>query len=159
MAKEELQESSEIAFQAYVEPLYTVTAFKYLGRVMTAGDDDWPSVAGNLQKERKSWGWMSRILSWEGAYPKVSGHFFKAEVKVVLLSGEETWVLTPLMERDLISFQQRVVRRLTGRQPRMRGDESWYYPLLAVAMAETGFKDIRVYVTRRQNKVAQYIAT
>ena len=33
-----------------------VTAFRYLGRVMTADDDDWPSVVGNLQKARKIWG-------------------------------------------------------------------------------------------------------
>ena len=50
--EEELQEISERAFQAYGAPLENVTAFKYLGRVITAGDDDWPSVAGNLQKER-----------------------------------------------------------------------------------------------------------
>ena len=34
-------ESSERAFQAYGEPLENVTAFKYLVRVITAGDDDW----------------------------------------------------------------------------------------------------------------------
>ena len=35
----------------------------------------------------------------------------------------------------------------------------WYYPPLAVAMAEADFKEIGVYVTRRQNMVAQYIVT
>ena len=48
MAEEELWESSERAFQAYAEPLENVTTFKYLGRVMTEGDDDWPEMAGNL---------------------------------------------------------------------------------------------------------------
>ena len=28
-------------FEAYGAPLENVTAFKYLGRLMTAGDDDW----------------------------------------------------------------------------------------------------------------------
>ena len=54
-----------------------VMAFKYLGLVMTAGDDDCPAFAGNLQKARASWGQMSRILCREGADPKVPGHFFK----------------------------------------------------------------------------------
>ena len=67
LAEEELQEISERAFQAYGELLENVTALKYLGRVMTEGDHDWPIVEGNLQKKRKSWGRMSRILSREGA--------------------------------------------------------------------------------------------
>ena len=40
LAEEELREISERAFQAYGAPLENVTAFKYLGRVMTARDDD-----------------------------------------------------------------------------------------------------------------------
>ena len=80
---------------------------------------------------------MSHILSRQGADPKVSGHFFK----------------------DLNSFQHRVARWITGRQTRRRGYGSWYYTLLTASMEEAGFKEIGTYVTRRQNKVAQYIAT
>ena len=54
-----------------------MTAFKYLGQVMTAGDYDWPEVLGNLQRAKNSWGRWSRILSREGEDPKVLGHFFK----------------------------------------------------------------------------------
>ena len=63
LAEEEFQESSERAFQAYGSLLENFTAFKYLWRVMTLIYDDWPAVAGNLQKARKSWGRMLRILS------------------------------------------------------------------------------------------------
>ena len=48
LAEEELREISERAFQAYDEPLYNVTALKHLGRMLRAGDDDWPTVAGYL---------------------------------------------------------------------------------------------------------------
>ena len=51
-----MSKSTEGAFEAYGEPLENVTAFKFLGRVMTTGDDDWPAVVGNLHKARKSWG-------------------------------------------------------------------------------------------------------
>ena len=54
LAEEELQESSEISFQAYDEPLENVTSFRYLERVLTVGDDDWPEVTGNLHKARRS---------------------------------------------------------------------------------------------------------
>ena len=71
-------ESTESAFDEYGAPLENVTAFKYLVQVMTSGDDDWPAVVGNRQKARKSWGQLLRILSREGADPKVLGYFFKA---------------------------------------------------------------------------------
>ena len=59
LAEAELRESTERAFEAYGKPLENMTAFKYLGRVLTAGDDDWPEVLGNLSKARKSWGRLS----------------------------------------------------------------------------------------------------
>ena len=40
----------------------------------------------------------------EGAYTKVSGHFYKAVAQAVLLFRADTWVLTPRMERDLDRF-------------------------------------------------------
>ena len=57
-----MRESTERAFEAYGKPLENVVAFKYLGRSMMAGDDNWPAVAGNLPKARKSWGRFPRIL-------------------------------------------------------------------------------------------------
>ena len=59
LAEEELREITERAFEDCGSPLENVTVFKYLGRVMTAGDDEWTSVVGNLQRERKSWGRLS----------------------------------------------------------------------------------------------------
>ena len=88
---------------------------------MTAVDDDWPVAVGNLWKARKSWGRLLRILSREGADPKVLGYFFKAVTQAVLLFGVETWVITPRMERALSIFQHRVARRITGRHPRIWG--------------------------------------
>ena len=87
LEEEDLRESSERAFQDYREPLETVILFKYLVRVSTAGDDDWMEVSGKLRKARKSWVRMLRILSLEGANPKVSGILFKAVVQAVLLFG------------------------------------------------------------------------
>ena len=115
MVEAELRESTDRVFEAYGKPLENVANFKYLGRAMTAGDDDWPAVTGNLSKERKSWGRLSRILCWEGADARVSGNFFKAVVQAVLMFGAETWVFTPRVEQALDSFQHGAARRITGR--------------------------------------------
>ena len=85
-----------------------MTSFKYLGRVMIEGDDNWPSVSGNLWKSRKSWVRITRILSQEGTDPKVSRIFFKAAVQAVLLLRADTWVLTPRIKRALSILQHKV---------------------------------------------------
>ena len=122
MAEAELRYITERAFKDYGKPLETVTTFKYLGWVMTARDDDWLAVAGNLVKARKSWGRLASILSREGADKRVSGNFFKTVVQAVLLFGAETWVLTPRIERALESFMHRAAHNITGRQPRRGWD-------------------------------------
>ena len=119
MAEKELRDSMERSFEAYRKPLVTVATFKYMGRVMTAGDHDWPAVARNLVKERKRWRRLSRILSREGADKRVSGNFFKVVVQAVLRFGAEMWVLTPRIERVLESFMYRAVRRIMGKQSRI----------------------------------------
>ena len=89
----------------------------------------------------------------------MSEHFYKAVSQAVLLFGAETWVLTPRMKQDLDSFQHRVARRFTRRQPRRQVDASWAYPPLEEAMRAAGFEGMRKSVLRRQNTVAQYIVT
>ena len=114
LAEAEMRVSSERAFEAYGEPIKNVSAFRYLGRVLTDGDDECLAVVGNLGKARKSWGRLSWVLGREGADSKVSGNFYKAVAQAVLLFGAETWVLTQRMEKELDRFQSRVARRLTG---------------------------------------------
>ena len=72
----ETRENSERDFKAYGEPMEAVLKFKYLGRILTATDDDWSAVAGNLKKARRSWGRLARVLSREIADPKVSHTFY-----------------------------------------------------------------------------------
>ena len=152
-------ESAERSFQAYSRPLATVTLFKYLGRVLTAADDDWPVVVGNLWKTWESWDQLARILVREGASPRVSGMFFKAVVQAVILFGSEMWVMNPCMGRALGSFQHRVARRIMGRHPKIREDGGWKYPPLETEMGEAGFEDMGAYVLKRQNAFAQCIMT
>ena len=136
-----------------------VTEFKYLGRVLTNTDDDWPAAAGNIRKARASWVRLERILGREGADLKVTRSFYTAVTQQVLLFGAESWFLTKKMESALDAFPGRVARRLTGRMPRRGRDGKWVYPPLAVVLKEAGVVRARTSVLRRQNTVAQFIAT
>ena len=80
----------ERAFHAYGQPMETVSEFRYLGRLLTATDDDWSAVAGNIRKSWVSWGRLAQVLGREGADPKVSRSFYTAVTQQVLLFGAET---------------------------------------------------------------------
>ena len=100
-----------------------------------------------------------RILGREGADPKVSRNFYISMTQQVLLFGAESWVLTRKMEAALDAFQGRVARRLTGRLPRRGRDGKWQYLPLAGAKKDAGIVRVRTLVLRRQNTVAQFVAT
>ena len=85
------------AFEANRAPIESVTEFKYLGRILTATDDDWTEVVGNLGRARRRWGRLSRVIGREGADPKVLRAFYIALNPAVLLFGSEMWVLTSRM--------------------------------------------------------------
>ena len=71
-------------FQAYVIPLYSVTLFKYLVRIMTESDYDWLAAVEKMQKARKCWVWLLGILVRERVNPRVLRVFFKAVVQALL---------------------------------------------------------------------------
>ena len=51
--EEEAHASTAAAFWAYGQPLEALISFKYLGRVLTISDDDWPEVVNNMRWARK----------------------------------------------------------------------------------------------------------
>ena len=54
LAETEMRENSERVFHTYGKPMEAVSEFCYLGRLLTATDDDWPAVARNIRKARVS---------------------------------------------------------------------------------------------------------
>ena len=122
LAETETRGNLERAFHAYGKPMEAVSEFRYLGLLLTATDNDWPAVAGNIKKARRSWGRLDRVLGREGSDPKVSRTFYVYVTQKVLLFGAETWVLTKNMEWSLDAFQGRVAGMLTRRQPRRGRD-------------------------------------
>ena len=79
-AEEEIAVASWL-ISMYGCPLDMVTSFRYLGRVILTVDDNWPEVIRNLVNPRAVCRRIIRILSREGARPRVSGFFFKAVVQ------------------------------------------------------------------------------
>ena len=149
LAEADMRENSERAFHAYGKQMKAVMEFCYLGRLLTATDDDWPTVAGNIWKARVSWGRLARVLGQEGADPKVSQSFYTAVTHQVLLFGAESWFLTGKMESSLGAFQGRLARGLTGRHTCQGNNGKWFYPSLAGALKEVGVVRVRTSILRR----------
>ena len=70
LAAAEGEAATEMAFNAYGKRMQSVKEFRYLGRIRTSTDDEWPAVARNLQRARVTWGRLARILVREGGGPK-----------------------------------------------------------------------------------------
>ena len=104
MSTDDIWESTEWYLQAYGLPITSVTPFKYLVRIITALDDNWPTVASNIKKAQKNWDQLNFILVWEGANTRESGTFFKAAVQEIIIFGSETWVMNLYMGRTLGGF-------------------------------------------------------
>ena len=85
LAETETRDKLEQAFHSNGQPMEAVLEFRYLGRLLTATDEDWPAVAGNIKKSRRSWGRLSWVLGREGADPKVSRNFYTAVTQQVLI--------------------------------------------------------------------------
>ena len=102
-AKEERAVNFRV-FSAYRHPLEMMNSFRYLGLVISAADEECLKVVRNLSWAKAVWKRMTRILSREGAEPRVSVFFFKSVVQSVFLFGSEIWVVTPHMGRVLGFF-------------------------------------------------------
>jgi len=103
---------------------------------------------------------LRRILSRDGAAPKVSGYFYKAVVQSILLYGCETWVLTEAMYKLLEAFHHGVARQLTGHRARCcRVTRVWSALPIAEVLEQASFFTIREYISRRQEPAIEYIAT
>ena len=97
LAEEEAWAGTEVAITAYGTILDPVTPLKYLGRVISTVDNNWPAVVRNLRRARKNWAWLTRVLISEGADAQTSGHIYLSVVQSVMLYRLETWVMTPAL--------------------------------------------------------------
>jgi hypothetical protein len=159
-AQMESRKADEVVFTVRGIPLDLVRDFLYLGRKLSSSDDDWLDVIKNLLKARQRWARISRVLTREGATPRVSAMFFKAVIQTVLLYGSETWVLTPRMLSKLEGCHQQIARRLMGRAPvYLRREGQWQYSPIGDAMEEAGLFSIEEYITRHRNRIAVFVAT
>ena len=85
LGTEEVEAGVSVALTACGRPLTEVPSFKYLGRILSVSDDDWPVVIRNLRRALNKWACLSRVLVWEGADARTLGMFYTTVFQAVLL--------------------------------------------------------------------------
>jgi hypothetical protein len=149
-----------MSFNVNGENIDKVSAFTYLGRILEETDDD--KRAANRQLTRASrarWGRIARILTIDGASPRVMRYFYEAIIKTVLLYGSESWTLTGRMIGRLRSFHHRVARYITGRHIKELDDGTYFCPPMDEVLKAAGMETIEVYMERRRNTTRNYAVT
>ena len=156
---EEMEEQMGRVLLAHVTPLTAVFSFRYLERILSSTDDNWLAMEQNLRRAQGKWVRLNKILGRGGLDKRTTGRFYVAVVQAVLLFGSKTWVLNPRLEKPLMGFHHRAAWRMVGMVPKRQPDGTWVYPTIGAALGMVGLEEIGVYIARRQNTVAQYIAT
>ena len=78
-----------MAIAAYVRPLTAVASFKYLGRILSASNDEWTAVIQNLQRALQKLTRISWVLGRVGVDACTAGILYTVVFQVLLLYGSE----------------------------------------------------------------------
>jgi hypothetical protein len=90
--------------------------FKYQIRIIINTDDDSPAVEQQLNKARKTWGRIGKIVRKKSnSNPKVLVTFYKGIVQRILLYGSESWAINKGIMSKLNIFHCRCAHFITGR--------------------------------------------
>ena len=75
---------------------------------------NWSAVYINLRKAWRLQGMIVRILEQRGATVRAWGYMYKVVVKLVLLYGSKSWMVTGWVLNVLMAFHCQAARRITG---------------------------------------------
>ena len=94
-----------------INPLEEAIALPYLGRTITYNNSDWENLCINLQKYKRLWGMVEKVMGVTGAPIKAWAMIYKALVQTVLLYGSEIWLVTDSMMIVIEGYHHKIARR------------------------------------------------
>jgi hypothetical protein len=137
--------------------LEKVDSFLYLGRWMMSNDGDMLAIDNNVKKARAKWACLSRVLSREGANPKIMAQFYISIVMSVLLYGSETWVITAENYKGLEKFHNTVARKIARLPIKYDvGQEEWIRPSMEQVFQLSGLSPLYDYLYQRRQYVQEF---
>ena len=91
-----------------------VDKFKYLGSVVTAGDEVQEEMKERIAAGARCAGALRRVLTCRWISRAVKVQIYTTVIRPVVLYGAETWRTTKAMERKLDVFENGIMRQICG---------------------------------------------
>ena len=88
--------------------------FPHMGRIVAYNNINWAALYQNIRKAWQRWGMVAKVVTKTGLPVRVKGMLYKATIKLVLLYGIKSWVVTGAMLKLLEGFHHRAYTRITG---------------------------------------------
>ena len=129
-----------------------VRVFKYLGRLMSWDNQDYPAIFYNINKFRMMWGRMKVILKTNFATHKVRAQFYIDVCQAVLLYGSDTWDGPLETYQNLRICHHQAARHLANLhiRPDLRDQGKWIIPRTDEVFKRENLERIEVYIKRRR---------
>ena len=134
--------AQEVSFNVNGEKIDKAAEFKYLGRILEETDNNEHAANRQLTRARARWGSIAKILTIDGASPRVMGYFYKAIIQTVLLYWSELWTLTGRMIGRLRGLHHQVARYITGRHIKELEDGTYFCPHMKEVLNAAGMETI-----------------
>ena len=154
---QEQAEADTVGFTVNGGAIERVREFRYLGRVLAEDDCDTPCIQVQLQRARRRWRDVARVLKREGANARAMATFYIAIVQAVLLYGADSWTITDRDRGALERFHKRAVRHITGKHIRCDAQGEWTYPDHDALLRTCGLAPMTVYIERRRGTLRSYL--
>ena len=100
----------------------------YLYQKTAYNKGDWVAVYQNLQKSRRQWGMIVRMMERTGETVRDRVAIYKAVVQSMFLYISEVWVVTGEMFKVREGFYHWTARGITGMTKKRGLCREWYYP-------------------------------
>lgn len=97
-----------------------VQAFKYLGSIVTPDNSVLPEAQQRILTANRCYYGLSKYMKSRDVTRATKVFLYKTLIRPVLTYGSETWPLTKELERQLLVFERKVLRRIFG--PVREGD-------------------------------------
>lgn len=91
-----------------------VPMFKYLGSIVTPDNNMVPEVHQRILAGNRCYYGLSKYMKNKEISRATKCHLYRTLIRPVVTYGSETWTLTKDLERQLLVFERRVLRRIFG---------------------------------------------
>lgn len=112
--REENDEDDDDILQIESHSFQKVNSFQYLGVLLSDNNNEELEVINRLNSANRSLHACNRLLSSKLLSHNTKLRIYKTIIRPVLLYGSETWAMSKKIEKKIITFENKVLRKIYG---------------------------------------------